>query len=138
MINSPLCGLLGIKYPIFQGGMAWVSDACLAAAVSEAGGLGIIAAGNAPPDFVRGEICKAKTLTDKPFGVNVMLLSPCADEVAQAAADEKVKVVVTGAGNPSKYMKLWQEHGITVIPVVPSTGVARVCERAGAAAVIVA
>jgi len=136
MINSILCEMLGVKYPIFQGGMAWISDAVLAAAVSEAGGLGIIAAGNAPADWVRGEIHKVKELTDKPFGVNIMLLSPYAEEVAQVIAEEKVKLVVTGAGNPSKYMKMWQEQGSTVIPVVPSVGMAKLMERAGATAVI--
>jgi len=136
MINSILCEMLGVKYPIFQGGMAWISDAALAAAVSEAGGLGIIAAGNAPADWVRGEIHKVKKLTDKPFGVNIMLLSPYAEEVAQVIAEERVKLVVTGAGNPSKYMKLWQENGSTVIPVVPSVGMAKLMERGGAAAVI--
>ncbi len=136
MINSVLCELIGIKYPIFQGGMAWIADANLAAAVSEAGGLGIIAAGNAPCDYVRDQIKKAKTLTDKPFGVNVMLMSPFADEVAEMLAEEGVAVVTTGAGNPSKHMKMWNDAGIKVIPVVPSTGIARMVERAGAVAVI--
>lgn len=136
MINSPICELVGIKYPIFQGGMAWIADADLAAAVSNAGGLGIIAAGNAPAEWVRGQIKKAKTLTDKPFGVNIMLMSPFAQEVAQAVADEKVAVVTTGAGNPSKYMAIWNAAGIKVIPVVPSAGIAKMVERAGAKAVI--
>lgn len=128
--------MLGIKYPIFQGGMAWIADAELAAAVSNAGGLGIIAAGNADADYVRSQIKKAKELTDKPFGLNIMLLSPFADEVAQAAADEKVAVVTTGAGNPAKYMKLWLDAGIKVIPVVPSIAFAKLAARNGAAAVI--
>ena len=107
MIRTPICDLLGIQYPIFQGGMAWIADADLAAAVSNGGGLGIIAAGNAPADYVRQQVQKAKSLTDKPFGVNVMLMSPSADEVAQVLAEEKVPVVTTGAGNPSKYMGIW-------------------------------
>ncbi len=136
MVNSPICELLGIEYPIFQGGMAWVADANLAAAVSEAGGLGIIAAGNAPANWVREQIHKAKSLTHKPFGVNVMLLSPFAADVAEVVAEEKVAVVTTGAGNPTSYIKKWREAGIKVIPVVPSCGVAKLVERAGAAAVI--
>ena len=136
MIHTPLCDLLGIRYPLFQGGMAWVSDATLAAAVSNAGGLGIIAAGNAPAGYVAEQIQKAKTLTEKPFGVNIMLMSPYAEEVAQLVAKEAVAVVVTGAGNPSKYMKLWTDAGIKVIPVVPSTGLAKLAQRNGAAAVI--
>lgn len=136
MLKTPICELLGIKYPIFQGGMAWISDADLAASVSAAGGLGIIAAGNAPAEYVADQIKKAKALTDKPFGVNIMLLSPHVDAVAQLAADEAVGVVVTGAGNPSKYMKLWQEAGIKVIPVVPSVAFAKLAQRNGAAAVI--
>ena len=102
MISTRICELLGIKYPVFQGGMAWIADGKLAAAVSEGGGLGIIAAGNADADFVREQIRTAKSLTDKPFGLNIMLLSPFADEVAKVAAEEKVSVVTTGAGNPSK------------------------------------
>ena len=124
MIKSELCELLGIRYPVFQGGMAWIADGKLAAAVSEGGGLGIIGAGNAPASFVKEQIAIAKSLTDKPFGVNIMLLSPFADEVAQVVADEKVAVVTTGAGNPSKYMKLWLDAGIKVIPVVPSVAMA--------------
>ena len=107
MLKSTLCEMLGIQYPVFQGGMAWIADGKLAAAVSNGGGLGIIGAGNAPADYVRSQIQIAKSLTDKPFGVNVMLLSPFADEVAQVIADERVAVVTTGAGNPSKYMSLW-------------------------------
>ncbi|HWP79722.1 MAG TPA: enoyl-[acyl-carrier-protein] reductase FabK [Candidatus Acidoferrum sp.] len=136
MIHSPVCELFGIPYPIFQGGMAWVADARLAAAVSEAGGLGIIAAGNAPAGYVREQIEKAKSLTHKPFGVNVMLLSPYADEVVKVVAEEKVAVITTGAGNPAKYIPLWREAGSKVIPVVPSCGVAKLVERAGANAVI--
>jgi len=136
MINSPICELIGIKYPIFQGGMAWVSDAVLAAAVSEAGGLGIIGAGNADAAYVTEQIKIVRTLTDKPFGVNIMLLSPRAEEVAIAVAGQRVPVVVTGAGNPSKYMRLWSDAGIKVIPVTPSTGMAKLMRRAGACAVI--
>ena len=136
MIKSPLSELVGIKYPIFQGGMAWIADAELAAAVSNAGGLGIIAAGNAPAEYVREQIKKAKVLTDKPFGVNIMLMSPFTEQIAQVVAEERISVVTTGAGNPSKYMKLWNTQGIKVIPVVPSTGIARMVERAGAIAVI--
>jgi enoyl-[acyl-carrier protein] reductase II len=136
MIKTPVCDLLNLKYPVFQGGMAWISEANLAAAVSNAGGLGIIAAGNAPASFVAEQIRKAKALTDKPFGVNIMLLSPYADEVAQTAAQEKVAVIVTGAGNPAKYMKMWLEAGIKVIPVVPSTALAKMMQRSGACAVI--
>ena len=135
-MKSPLCALLGIKYPVFQGGMAWVADASLAAAVSEAGGLGLIAGMNPPPEILREEIRKAKTLTDKPFGVNIMLMSPYADAVAQVVIDEKVPVVTTGAGMPGKYMPAWIEAGIKVIPVVASTAVAKLVERRGACAVV--
>ena len=136
MIESKLCEMLGIEYPVFQGGMAWIADGELAAAVSNGGGLGIIAAGNADPDYVRNQIKIAKGLTDKPFGVNIMLLSPHADEVAKVAAEEKVAVVTTGAGNPSKYMEMWKDAGIKVIPVVASCALARLMERLGASAVI--
>ncbi len=136
MIRSELCELLGIQYPVFQGGMAWIADGHLAAAVSEGGGLGIIGAGNAPAAYVREQIRIAKGLTEKPFGVNIMLLSPFADEVARVAAEEKVAVVTTGAGNPSKYMKLWLDAGIRVIPVVPSVAMAKLVTRLGASAVI--
>ncbi|HNW04183.1 MAG TPA: enoyl-[acyl-carrier-protein] reductase FabK [Oscillospiraceae bacterium] len=136
MIKTVLCDLLGIEYPIFQGGMAWIADASLAAAVSNAGGLGIIAAGNAPAEFVRGQIVRARELTSRPFGVNIMLMSPFAEEVAQTVAEERVAVVTTGAGNPSKYMDLWLKAGIKVIPVVPSSGLAKRVERYGAAAVV--
>ncbi|MBR6046238.1 MAG: enoyl-[Ruminococcus sp.] len=136
MINSCLCEMLGIEYPVFQGGMAWIADGKLAAAVSNGGGLGIIAAGNADADYVRSQIRIAKELTDKPFGVNIMLLSPYADEVAKVVAEERVSVVTTGAGNPSKHMELWKSAGIKVIPVVASTALAKLMERLGAAAVI--
>lgn len=136
MIKTELCELLNIKYPIFQGGMAWIADASLAAAVSNAGGLGIIAAMNANADWLREEIHKVRTMTDKPFGVNIMLMSPFADEVSDLVIEEKVPVVVTGAGNPGKYMKKWVEAGIKVIPVVASTAMARLVERSGATAVV--
>ncbi len=136
MLRSEICDILGIEKPVFQGGMAWIADASLASAVSEAGGLGIIAAMNANADWLRGQIHELRSKTDKPFGVNVMLMSPFADEVAQVVIDEQVPVVVTGAGNPSKYMKAWREAGIKVIPVVASVGLARILERAGATAVV--
>ena len=136
MLKSVLCDLLGIRYPVLQGGMAWIADGRLAAAVSNGGGLGIIAAGNAPASYVAEQIRIARSLTDKPFGVNVMLLSPYADEVAQAVADARVRVVTTGAGNPSKYMALWKEAGIRVIPVVASVAMAKLVTRLGASAVI--
>ena len=136
MIKTPICELIGIEYPIFQGGMAWISDAELAAAVSNAGGLGIIAGGNAPAEYVRGQIRKAKELTRKPFGVNIMLMSPYAAEIAAVAAEEKVAVVTTGAGNPSKYIPAWKAEGIIVIPVVPSSGIAKMVQRSGADAVV--
>lgn len=136
MIRTPVCDLIGIEYPIFQGGMAWIADGKLAAAVSNAGGLGIISAMNADADYLARQIAVARELTDKPFGVNIMLLSPFADQVAETAAREKVAVVTTGAGNPSKYMKLWNGAGIRVIPVVASVAMAKLVTRAGAAAVI--
>lgn len=136
MLNSPICELLGIEYPVFQGGMAWIADAELAAAVSNAGGLGIISAMNADADYLRGQIRKARQLTDKPIGVNIMLMSPHVQEAAQVICEEKVEVVTTGAGLPTKYMPAWLEAGVKVIPVVPSTGIAKMVERAGAAAVI--
>lgn len=136
MIHTPICDLLGIQYPVFQGGMAWIADGKLAAAVSEGGGLGIIAAGNAPGDYVREQIQIAKGLTRRPFGVNIMLMSPFADQVAQVAAEEKVAVVTTGAGNPAKYMDLWHQAGIRVIPVVASVAMAKLMTRQGAAALI--
>ncbi|OOO00240.1 MAG: 2-nitropropane dioxygenase [Epulopiscium sp. Nele67-Bin004] len=134
---NPVCEMLGIQYPIFQGAMAWIANHAIAAAVSEAGGLGIIAAGNAPGEWLREEIRKCKQKTKKPFGVNIMLLSPFADEVAQIVIEEKVKIVTTGAGNPGKYMKAWQENDIKVIPVVPSVAIAKRMEQGGADAVIV-
>ena len=134
MIHTELCDLLGIEYPVFQGGMAWIADGKLAAAVSNGGGLGVVAAGNAPADYVRQQIRIAKSLTDKPFGVNIMLMSPFADEVAQVAAEERVAVVTTGAGNPSKYMQLWKDAGIKVIPVVASVAMAKLMTRLGASA----
>lgn len=136
MLKSKLCDLLGIEYPVFQGGMAWIADGKLAAAVSNGGGLGILAAGNAPGDYVREQIRIAASLTDKPFGVNIMLLSPFVDEVAKVAAEEKVPVVTTGAGNPTKYMSLWKEAGIRVIPIVPSVSMCKLVTRLGADAVI--
>lgn len=128
--------LLGIEYPVIQGGMAWVAEHHLAAAVSDAGGFGLIGAASAPAEVVREEIRKAKELTDKPFGVNVMLLSPHADEVAKVVAEEGVKAVTTGAGNPEKYMELWKAAGIKVIPVVASVALARRMEKYGADAII--
>ena len=136
MIQTKLCELLNIQYPIFQGGMAWIADASLAAAVSTAGGVGIIAAMNANADWLREEIHKARQLTDKAFGVNIMLMSPFADEVSDLVIEEKIPVVVTGAGNPGKYMKKWVAAGIKVIPVVASTAMAKLVERSGAFAVI--
>jgi enoyl-[acyl-carrier protein] reductase II len=136
MIRSQICDLLGIRYPIFQGGMAWIADGRLAAAVSEGGGLGIIASGNAPASYVREQVQEARKRTDKPFGVNIMLMSPYAEEVAKVAAEEKVAVVTTGAGNPSRYMKMWEEAGIKVIPVVASVAMARLMQRTGASALI--
>lgn len=136
MIKSKLCETIGIEYPIIQGAMAWIADSSLASAVSNAGGLGIIAAANAPVDYIRDEIRKTKELTDKPFGVNIMLLSDNADEVAKMVCEEGVKVVTTGAGNPGKYIEMWKEHGITVIPVVASAALAKRMERSGVDAVI--
>lgn len=128
--------MLKIKYPVFQGGMAHIADADLAAAVSNGGGLGIISAMNYDAKYLKGQIDKARSLTDKPFGVNVMLMSPHTDEVAKLLADEKVSVITTGAGNPEKYMKMWNDAGIKVIPVVASTALAKIVERLGASAVI--
>ncbi|MGI6230825.1 MAG: enoyl-[acyl-carrier-protein] reductase FabK [Tractidigestivibacter sp.] len=136
MLRTPICDILGIEKPIFQGGMAWIADASLASAVSEAGGLGIIAAMNANADWVRDQIHQLREKTDKPFGVNVMLMSPFADEVADLVAEEHVPVVVTGAGNPAKYMKAWIAADIKVVPVVASVGLAKLMQRAGATAVV--
>ena len=128
--------LLGIEYPIIQGGMAWVADHHIAAAVSEAGGLGLIAAANAPAEWVREQIREAKKLTDKPFGVNIMLMSPNADEVAKIVVEEGIKVITTGAGSPEKYMEAWKAAGVKVIPVVASVALAKRMERCGADAVV--
>ena len=136
MLKTKITEMLGIRHPLFQGGMAWVADAKLAAAVSNAGGLGLIGEAAAPGDVVQAMIREAKSLTDKPFGVNVMLLSPFADDVARICAEEKVAVVTTGAGNPGKYMDMWKGVDIKVIPVVASAALAKRMERAGADAVI--
>ena len=136
MIESPISEMLGLRYPVFQGGMAWIADGRLAAAVSEAGGLGIIAAGNARPDAVREQIRIAKSLTDKPFGVNIMLMSRYIDELAQLVCDEHVAVVTTGAGNPSKFMAAWKAADVRVIPVVASVAMAKLMTRLGASALI--
>lgn len=135
-MKTEITELLGIEYPIIQGGMAWVAEYHLAAAVSEAGGLGLIGAASAPAEWVREQVQKAKELTDKPFGVNIMLMSPYADEVAKVIVEEGVKVVTTGAGNPEKYMKMWKEAGVKVIPVVASVALAKRMERCGADAVV--
>lgn len=135
-MQTEVTRLLGIEVPVIQGGMAWVAEYHLAAAVSNAGGLGLIGAASAPADWVRDQIRKAKELTKRPFGVNIMLMSPYADEVAQVVAEEGVKVVTTGAGNPEKYMKLWKKSGIKVIPVVASAALAKRMERCGADVVV--
>ena len=135
-MKTRICDLLGIEYPIIQGGMAWVATHELAAAVSETGGLGIIGAGGAPASWVREQIRQAKKATDKPFGVNLMLMNPEADQIAQIIAEEKVKVVTTGAGNPGKYIQMWKDAGVKVIPVVASVALAKLMERGGADAVI--
>ncbi|CRZ33570.1 enoyl-[acyl-carrier protein] reductase II [Herbinix hemicellulosilytica] len=135
-MKSRICEMLNIEYPIFQGAMAWIANASLAAAVSEAGGLGIIAGGTAPVELIREEVRKAKKMTSKPFGVNIMLLSNNANEIAKMVCEEGVKVVTTGAGTPSKYMDMWKAHDIKVIPVVPSVAIAKRMVRCGADAVI--
>ena len=135
-MQTKLTKLLGIRHPIIQGGMAWIADASLASAVSNAGGLGIISAMNANADWVREEIRKCREATDQPFGVNIMLMSPHVEEVAQMVAEEKVPVVTTGAGNPSRFVKLWKEAGVKILPVVASTALAKMVERAGVDAVI--
>lgn len=135
-MKTEVTKLLGIEYPIIQGGMAWVAEHHLAAGVSEAGGLGLIAAASAPAQWVREQIHAARKLTDKPFGVNIMLMSPEADEVAKVIVEEGVKVVTTGAGSPEKYMKMWKEEGVKVIPVVASVALAKRMERCGADAVV--
>lgn len=135
-MKTKVTELLGIEYPIIQGGMAWVAEYNLAAAVSNAGGLGIIGAASAPAEVVREQIQKVKERTDKPFGVNVMLMNPNADEVAKIVVEEGVSVVTTGAGNPAKYMEMWKAAGVKVIPVVASVALAKLMERAGADAVV--
>jgi len=135
-MKSRICEMLKIEYPIFQGAMAWIANASLAAAVSEAGGLGIIAGGTAPVELIRAEVRKAKKLTSKPIGVNIMLLSPYADDMAKMVCDEGIKVVTTGAGTPGKYMDMWKAHNIKVIPVVPSVAIAKRMARSGADAVV--
>ena len=135
-MKTRITELLGIEYPIIQGGMAWVAEHNLVAAVSEAGGLGIIGAGGAPADFVREQIRSVKEVTDRPFGVNIMLMNPEADAIAQVIVDEGVRVVTTGAGNPSKYMQMWKAAGVKVIPVVASVAMAKLMQRGGADAVV--
>lgn len=135
-MKTKVTELLQIEYPIIQGGMAWVAEHHLAAAVSEAGGFGLIGAASAPPEIVREEIRKAKELTDKPFGVNIMLLNPNADEVTKIVVEEGIQAVTTGAGNPEKYMPMWKEAGVKVIPVVASVAMAKRMERYGADAVV--
>ncbi|MCR6515473.1 MAG: enoyl-[acyl-carrier-protein] reductase FabK [Clostridium sp.] len=134
-MKNRVCEMLNIEHPVLQGGMAWIADASLAAGVSEAGGLGLIT-GTAPIEWIRDEIRKAKKLTNKPFGVNIMLMSPHVDEVAKLVCDEKVPVVTTGAGSPGKYMEMWKSHGIKVIPVVASVALAKRMEKSGADAII--
>ena len=136
MFKSIVCKLLGIKYPLIQGGMAWIADAELASSVSNAGALGVIAAGYAPGELVREEIRKTKKLTEKPFGLNIMLLNPNADKIARIAVEEGVKVVITGAGNPGRYIKMWKDNSVLVFPVIPSVALAKRMEKAGADAVI--
>lgn len=136
MAENRICNLLGIEYPIFQGGMAWVADASLAAAVSQAGGLGLISSVNAGTEAVRNEIRKCRELTDKPFGVNIMLQAPNADEIAAMVVEEGVKILTTGAGSPVRYMQMWKDAGIKVIPVVASVALALKMEAAGADAVV--
>ncbi len=135
-MKTRITELLGVQYPALQGGMAWVAESTLAAAVSNAGGVGLIAGGSAPAEVIREEIRKAKALTDKPFGVNIMLMSPNTEDLAKIVVKEGVAVVTTGAGNPGKYMEAWKAAGIKVIPVVPSVNLAKRMERAGADAVI--
>lgn len=135
-MKTAITELLNIEAPVIQGGMAWVAENCLAAAVSEAGGLGIIGAASAPADWVREQIRLVKEKTDKPFGINIMLMSPYAEDVARVVAEEKVPVVTTGAGSPEKYMKMWKEAGIKVIPVVASVALAKRMERCGADALV--
>lgn len=135
-MKTEITELLGIEYPIVQGGMAWVAEYHLAAAVSEAGGLGLIGASSAPAEWVREQVREVRKLTKKPFGVNIMLMSPYADEVAKVIVEEQVPVVTTGAGNPEKYMTMWKEAGVKVIPVVASVAQAVRMERNGADAIV--
>lgn len=135
-MKTKITEILGIEYPIIQGGMAWVADYHLAAAVSEAGGLGLIGAASAPAEWVREQVQEARKLTQKPFGVNIMLMSPYVEEVAKVIVEEQVKVVTTGAGTPEKYMKMWKDAGVKVIPVVASVAMAKRMERCGADAVV--
>lgn len=135
-MKTRITELLGCQYPLIQGGMAWVAEHKLAAAVSNAGGVGLIAGGSAPIDYLRDQIRACKEATDKPFGVNIMLMSPNAEDLAQLVIDEKVAVVTTGAGNPGKYIPAWKEAGIKVIPVIPSVALAKRMEKAGADAVV--
>lgn len=136
MIKSRICEMLGIEYPVFQGGMAWVADASLAAAVSNAGGLGLISSINAGTEAVRNEIRKCRELTDKPFGVNIMLQAPNAAEIAHMVVEEGVRILTTGAGSPAQYMPMWKEAGIKVIPVVASVALALKMQAAGADAIV--
>ena len=135
-MKTRITGLLGCEYPLIQGGMAWIAEHTLASAVSNAGGVGLIAGGSAPIDYLRDQIRTCKTETDKPFGVNIMLMSPNADDLAQLVIDEDVKIVTTGAGNPGKYMAAWKQAGIKVIPVVATVALAKRMEKAGADAVV--
>ena len=131
-MKTRITELLGVKYPLLQGGMAWIADSRLAAAVSNAGGVGLIAGGAAPVDYIREQVRQAKELTDKPFGVNIMLMSPNTADLAQLVIDEKVPVVTTGAGSPGRYIAAWKEAGIKVIPVIPTVALAKRMEQAGA------
>ena len=135
-MKTRITELLGCEYPLIQGGMAWIAEHTLASAVSNAGGVGLIAGGSAPIDYLRDQIRTCKTETDKPFGVNLMLMSPNADDLAQLVIDEDVKIVTTGAGNPGKYMAAWKQAGIKVIPVVATVALAKRMEKAGADAVV--
>ena len=135
-MKTRITELLGCEYPLIQGGMAWIAEHTLASAVSNAGGVGLIAGGSAPIDYLRDQIRTCKTETDKPFGVNIMLMSPNADDLAQLVIDEDVKIVTTGAGNPGKYMAAWKQAGIKVIPVVATVALAKRMEKAGADAVV--
>ena len=135
-MKTRITELLGCEYPIIQGGMAWVAEHKLASAVSNAGGVGLIAGGSAPIDYLRDQIRACKEATDKPFGVNIMLMSPNTEDLAQLVIDEKVAVVTTGAGNPGKFIPAWKDAGIKVIPVIPSVALAKRMEKAGADAVV--